>query len=178
MRRWPLLLGALGALSLIAAACALNSSQEKLPADWEQTSYLERGDYLVNHLGHCDGCHTPLGRDGQPDMSHFLSGVPAKFAGAKAGPPQVAGFPGPRGARFYAKNLTPDPETGLGRWSEEQFIQTFRTGMRPDGVKYAISPMEWNIYANMKKEDVRAIYRYLRTLKPIANKPPEDIPPK
>jgi mono/diheme cytochrome c family protein len=164
-------------LSLAVAACALNSAREKIPADWEQTSYLERGHYLVNYLGHCIGCHTPLGPNGQSDMRLFLSGVPAKFAGAKAGPPQVAGFPGPRGSRVYAKNITPDPETGIGRWTEDQFVQTFKTGVSPDGVKYRVSPMEWNIYANMKEEDVRAMYRYLRTIKPISNKAPANIPP-
>jgi mono/diheme cytochrome c family protein len=169
---------ALGAMGLIGVACALHSSRESIPGDWEQKSYIERGDYLVNNLGHCVGCHTPLGKDGQSDMSLFLSGVPAKFAGVKEGQPQVAGFPGPRGSRVYAKNLTPDPETGIGRWSEEQFVQTFRTGVRPDGVKYATSPMEWNIYANMKAEDVRAIYQYLRTVKPLSNKVPDNIPPK
>jgi mono/diheme cytochrome c family protein len=167
-----------GILSLIVAACALKPNQERIPSDWEQTSYLERGHYLVNYLGHCTGCHTPLGKDGQSDKKLFLSGVPAKFAGAKAGPPQVAGFPGPRGARVYAKNLTPDPETGIGKWSEEQFVRTFTTGVSPVGVKYVISPMEWDIYANMKEEDVRAIYRYLRTVKPIMNRVPANIPPK
>ena len=169
---------ACGALTFLGAACAFNSAQETTPADWEQTSYVERGNYLVNYLGHCAGCHTPLGPDGQSNMSLYLSGVPAKYAGTKVGRPQVAGFPGPRGARFYAANLTPDPETGLGRWSEEQFVRTFKHGVRPDGTKYATSPMEWNIYANMKEEDVRAIYHYLRTIKAIPNKVPANIPPK
>jgi mono/diheme cytochrome c family protein len=169
---------ACGALTCLGAACAFNSAQETIPADWEQTSYVERGNYLVNYLGHCAGCHTPLAPNGESDMSLYLSGVPAKYAGTKVGRPQVAGFPGPRGARFYAANLTPDPETGLGRWSEEQFVRTFKHGVRPDGTKYATSPMEWNIYANMKEEDVRAIYRYLRTIKAIPNKVPANIPPK
>jgi mono/diheme cytochrome c family protein len=169
---------ACGALTFIGAACALNSSRETIPADWEQANYIERGNYLVNHLGHCVGCHTPLAPNGESDMKFYLSGVPAKYAGTTVGRSQVAGFPGPRGARFYAKNLTPDPETGLGRWSEEQFVQTFKNGVSPDGTKYAISPMEWNIYANMKEEDVRAIYRYLRTIKAIPNKVPANIPPK
>ena len=169
---------AYGALTFIGAACAFNFAQETIPADWEQTSYIERGNYLVNYLGHCAGCHTPLAPDGESDMSLYLSGVPAKYAGTKVGRSQVAGFPGPRGARFYAANLTPDPETGLGRWSEEQFVRTFKHGVRPDGTKYATSPMEWNIYANMKEEDVRAIYRYLRTINPIPNKVPTNIPPK
>jgi mono/diheme cytochrome c family protein len=165
------------ALSLAGAACAVNSTRETIPADWEQTSYLERGNYLVNYLGHCVGCHTPLRSDGQSDGSLYLSGVPAKFAGANAGPPQIAGFPGPRGARVYAKNITPDPETGIGSWTEDQFVQTFKHGIRPDGTKYVISPMEWNIYANMKEDDVRAMYRYLRTVKPISNRAPANIPP-
>jgi hypothetical protein len=178
MKSRRLIFLACGALTFIGAACAFNSSQETIPADWEQTSYIERGNYLVNYLGHCAGCHTPLAPNGESDMNLYLSGVPSKYAGTKVGRSQVAGFPGPRGARFYAKNLTPDPETGLGRWSEEQFVQTFKNGVRSDGTKYAVSPMEWNIYANMKEEDVRAMYRYLRTIKAIPNKVPANIPPK
>ena len=168
----------LGLAAMIGTACALNSSSEKIPADWEQRSYVERGHYLVNYLGYCVGCHTPLGPNRQSDMSLFLSGVPAKFAGAKSGPPQVAGFPGPRGSRVYAQNLTPDRETGIGTWTEEQFVRTFKTGVSPAGFKYPVSPMEWELYANMKEEDVRAMYRYLRTVKPISNKVPDRIPPK
>jgi len=178
MKSWRLTFLALGVLSLFGKACALKSPEEAIPADWEQVSYIERGDYLVNYLGHCVGCHTPLGPDGRSDMSLYLSGVPARFAGAKAGPPQVAGFPGPRGSRVYAKNITPDPETGIGRWTEDQFVQTFQTGVRPDDLKYRVSPMEWNIYSNMKEEDVRAIYRYLRTIKAIPNNAPANIPPR
>lgn len=51
-------------------------------------------------------------------------------------------------------------------------------GVSPDGVKYRTSPMEWEIYANMKDEDLRAMYRYLRAVKPIANRVPVNIPPK
>jgi mono/diheme cytochrome c family protein len=178
MKSRRLIFLACGALTFIGAACAFNSAQETILAHWEQASYIERGNYLVNYLGHCTGCHTPLAANGESDMKLYLSGVPAKYAGTKVGRPQVAGFPGPRGARFYAANLTPDPETGLGRWSEEQFVRTFKHGVRPDGTKYATTPMEWNIYANMKEEDMRAIYRYLRTIKPIPNKVPANIPPK
>jgi hypothetical protein len=166
------------ATALAVAACALTSPTDTVPTEWEQTSYIERGDYLVNHLGDCIGCHTPRAPDGQADRSLLLSGVPAKYAGVKEGPTQVAGFPGPRGARFYAKNLTPDAETGIGKWSEEQFVKTFKTGIRPDGMKYAVTPMEWSIYTNMKEEDARAIYRYLRTIKAISNKVPANVPPQ
>ena len=168
----------LAAFCLGIAACAINTTHETIPGDWEQTTYLERGNYLVNHLGDCIGCHTPRDANNQSDKSLFLSGVPAKYAGITTGPSQVAGFPGPRGARYYAKNITPDNETGIGKWSEEQFVKTFKTGIRPDGVKYALSPMEWSIYGNMKEEDARAIYRYLRTVKAISNKVPANIPPQ
>lgn len=156
------------------------TAQERIPADWEQKTYVKRGRYLVNHLAECVGCHTPLGPggSGDPDMSLFLSGVPAKFAGKKNGPPQVAGARGPRGSRYYAKNLTPDPETGLGKWTEEQFIAALKTATRPDGTKYDRSQMRWEFYRSMKVEDARAIYRYLRTIKPIKNKVPANIPPK
>src|SRR5258705_6257217 len=104
MNSWRLHFLALGALALIGTACALNSSTETIPTYWEQATYIERGNYLVNHLGHCYGCHTPLGPDGRSDMSLYLSGIPAKFAGTKVGPSQVAGLPGPPGTRLYTQD--------------------------------------------------------------------------
>ncbi|TAJ77021.1 c-type cytochrome [bacterium] len=155
-------------------------SQEPIPKEWEQKGYVERGRYLVDNLAECVGCHTPLGPGGtgDSDLNLYLSGVPAKFAGAKVGPPQVAGFPGPKGAKYYPKNITPDPETGIGKWSEEQFLRAFKERTRPDGTKYDNSDMPWDSYKNMKEEDVRAIYRYLRTIKPINNKVPANVPPQ
>lgn len=171
------------AVSLLGSLISLPQvffGQEQVSKDWEQKSYVERGKYLVDHLAECVGCHTPLGRGGpgDPDMNLYLSGVPAKFAGAKAGPPQVAGFPGPKGARYYPSNITPDLETGIGKWTEEQFVRAFKEAIRGDGSKYDKSQMEWEIYANMREEDVRAIYRYLRTVKSIKNKVPANISPR
>ena len=155
-------------------------SQEPIPKEWEQKGYVERGRYLVDHLAECVGCHTPLGAGGpgDSDLNLYLSGVPAKFAGAKVGPPQVAGFPGSKGAKYYPKNITPDPETGIGKWSEEQFLRAFKERTRSDGTKYDNSDMPWDSYKNMKEEDIRAIYKYLRTIKPISNKVPANIPPQ
>jgi mono/diheme cytochrome c family protein len=164
-------------LCLISSAAGF-TAEEMVPLDWQQKSYAERGKYIVDHLGNCIGCHTPIQKNGVSNMQLYLSGVPAKFAGTIKGPPQVAGFPRPKGARVYTSNLTPDPETGLGKWSEKDFIQAFKKGVRPDGVKYVESPMEWDQYSNMKIEDIQAIYRYLRTVKPIENNVPKNIPPK
>jgi hypothetical protein len=167
-------------LSLLLPATGEIFSQESIPKEWEQKNYVERGRYLVNHLAECIGCHTPLGPGGpsDSDMNLYLSGVPAKFAGVKVGPPQVAGFPGPKGAKYYPKNITPDAETGIGNWSEEQFVRAYKERTRPNGTKYDNSDMPWDTYKNMKEEDVRAIYRYLKTIKPISNKVPENIPPQ
>ncbi len=154
------------------------SAQEQIPRDWEQKSFVERGKYLVYNLAECVGCHTPLGRGGLANMKLYLSGVPAKFAGKKKGPPQIAGFRGRKGARYYPKNLTPDADTGIGKWTEGQFLRAFKERTRPDGTKYDKSEMAWDRYKNMKEADIKAIYRYLRTIKPIDNKVPKNIPPK
>ncbi len=113
-------------------------------------------------------------------MKLYLSGVPAKFAGKKKGPPQIAGFRGRKGARYYPKNLTPDADTGLGKWTEKHFVRAFKKGIRPDGTKYDKSQMGFGSdkYGKMKEADIRAIYRYLRSIKPIKNKVPKNIPPK
>lgn len=167
-------------LSLLIALSVELSAQEQVPKDWEQRTYLERGRYLVYNLAECVGCHTPLGPggEGDPNMKLYLSGVPAKFAGKKKGPPQVAGFRGPKGARYYPKNITPEPDTGIGKWTEDQFVRAFKEEIRPDGTKYDKSQMRWDRYKNMIEEDIRAMYRYLRTIKPIKNKVPENIRPK
>ncbi len=166
--------------SLIVSLSAIIFAQEPGPKEWEQKGYVERGKYLVDHLAECVGCHTPLGPGGtgDSDLNLYLSGVPAKFAGQKVGPPQVAGFPGPRGAKYYPRNITPDPDTGIGKWSEEQFVRAFKNRTRPDGTKYDNSDMPWDSFRNMKEEDIRAIYRYLKTIKPINNKVPENVPPQ
>ncbi len=178
MKRFILIIFAILFISLLASLSQEFYAEEQVPAQWEQKSYVERGNYLVNHLGECLGCHTPRGRKGGLDMKLVLSGVPAKFAGRKGGPPHIAGFRGPRGSRYYSKNITPDRETGIGKWSEDQFVRALKTMTRPDGTKYDHSQMNWEIYMNMREEDMRAMYRYLKTIKPIKNKVPKNIPPK
>ncbi len=179
MNRTRLALTAISLLALVSLSQSYVVAQDKVPSEWEQKSYLERGNYLVNHLAECVGCHTPLqpGSD-TADRSLLLSGVPEKFAGKTVGPPQIAGYPGANGARFYPKNLTPDDDTGLGKWSEADFVRAFKQGVRPDGSRYEPSAMPWELFRNMREEDSRAIYRYLRTLKPIHNKVPANIPPE
>ena len=66
---------------------------------------------------------------------------------------------------FVTPNLTPDPKTGhIAGWTEEQFLARFRAGRLIEG-----SHMPWSLFGRMSDDDIRAIYRYLRTLPPVEN---------
>jgi mono/diheme cytochrome c family protein len=145
---------------------------------------VQRGEYLVKIMG-CNDCHTPwkMGPQGpEPDMDRFLSGHPEQIGPlpmAKAAEPFLwsgfatnTAFSGPWGVS-YAFNLTPEQNTGLGIWTEEMFVQTIRTG-RHMGVSRPINPpMPWPAYRNASDDDLKAVYAYLRTIKPIVNHVPE-----
>jgi hypothetical protein len=150
---------------------------------------IQRGEYLVKIMG-CNDCHTPwkTGPAGpEPDMTRFLSGHPEEIgplpqAKATEGPyiwlgaPTNTAFSGPWGVS-YAFNLTPEQNSGIGIWTEEMFVKTIRTG-RHMGVSRPINPpMPWPAYRNATDEDLKAVYAYLRTIKPIVNRVPEYIPP-
>src|SRR6185437_325476 len=88
------------------------------------------------------------------------------FAGGRA-------VPTPFGT-IYATNITPDPETGIGKWTDEQFWTAMHEGMRPDGQHlYPAFPYPW--FTKMSRSDVLALKAYLDSLKPVRqeNKPPK-----
>jgi mono/diheme cytochrome c family protein len=116
----------------------------------------EYGGYLAQHAGLCADCHTPRGGLlARPDKSRLFAG--------NANPPES--FPA------NPSNLTPEPTTGIGQWSETDFLQTLRTGENPRGL--TVHPfMPWRQIRRMSDDDLRAIYRYLRTLPPIRNEVP------
>ena len=148
-----------------------------------------RGKYLVT-VGGCNDCHTPwkMGPTGpEPDMTRMLSGHPSDLKLPPApqlpeGPwvTSVAGsmtaWSGPWGVSFTA-NLTPDPETGIGKWSEKDFMDTIRTGRHLGRGRQILPPMPWFNYAKMTDEDLRAVFAYLKTIPPIRNRVPEPLPP-
>ena len=159
-----------------AAAAAMSSTRNGVdPA---------RGQYLVTMIG-CNDCHTPmkLGPNGpEPDMARFLSGHPEQMgslpAGKVQGPWIWAGaatntaFTGPWGVS-YAANLTPDRNTGLGIWTEEMFVKAIRTGRHMGTSREILPPMPWPAFRNASDDDLKSIYAYLRTVKPIANHVPD-----
>ena len=113
---------------------------------------FERGAYLVNTVAACGRCHTPRLAEGKPDPAMELAGG---FAFAD---PAIGHIVGP--------NLTPDRETGLGKWSEEQIVTALRYGTRPDGTVIG-PPMPVDTYRGMSDRDLAAIAKYLHTMKPI-----------
>ena len=120
-------------------------------------SPVERGRYLVT-LGGCNDCHTPGYFLGKPDFSKALSGSEVGFA-----------IPG-QGV-FVGRNLTPDKETGLGSWTDDQIVVALTSGMRPDGRELA-PIMPWRSFAHLSPDDARAIVAYLRSLPPVKHAVP------
>src|SRR5262249_37510991 len=72
----------------------------------------------------------------------------------------------------YAPNITPDPETGIGKWTDAQIMTAIREGKRPDGSLIG-PPMPIPLYRGISDEDAQAMVAYLRTVKPIVNKVPK-----
>jgi mono/diheme cytochrome c family protein len=122
-------------------------------AEPDRHDKLAYGAYLAGPVAHCIGCHTP--RDG-PDLDLSRIG---------AGGRELPDFSNP-GARTISRNITPDPETGIGKWSDADVKAAILLGHRPDGTK--LSPtMPFDAYNGMSSDDVNAIVDFLRTLKPL-----------
>jgi hypothetical protein len=148
---------------------------------------VARGEYLVN-IGGCNDCHTPLkmGPKGpEPDFSRRLSGHPEQLQ--MPAPPKLAqgpwawsgaitntAFAGPWGVSYTA-NLTPDRLTGIGIWNEEVFVKTIRTGRHWGVARPILPPMPWQNVAGLTDDDLRAVFAYLRSIKPIHNQVPDAI---
>jgi hypothetical protein len=174
---------------LVVMAAALLAPSTVMAQGGAASPQVKRGEYLVS-IAACHDCHTPLtlGPDGPaPDMKRALSGHPetmtVKAPAALPEPwmgaftPTLTAWSGPWGVSFAA-NLTPDPETGVLRdFSEQQFIQTLRTGRHLGQGRQILPPMPWQVYGNMTDEDLKAVYAYLRQVTPIKNKVPDPIPP-
>ena len=178
MTRTPLCLA-------LAAAVLCTALAQRSAASDEQVA---RGKYLVTTSG-CHDCHTPwvIGPNGpHPDMTRALSGHPADFplppAPKPSGPWIVSAsatntaWSGPWGVSFTA-NLTPDPETGLGKWTLKNFKDTIRTGRHMGRGREILPPMPIPMYKNFVDADLEAIFAYLQSIPPLRNQVPEPLPP-
>lgn len=127
---------------------------------------VDRGAYVVGLAG-CALCHTPI------DWTAMRPMMDKAFAG---GMKMKEDF-----GEWVSPNITPDPETGIGKWSDEQIIASFRDGVRPDGTK--VHPiMPYPFYNNMTDDDAKAVVAFLKVQKPVVSKiernklPPMEIP--
>jgi mono/diheme cytochrome c family protein len=137
-------------LARILTAAALLSA----PAVAIAETPVERGKYLVV-VGGCSDCHTPGTFLGKPDMTRFLGGSDVGFA--------IPGL-----GVFVGRNLTPDKETGIGAWTDEQIVKAMTTGQRPDG--RTLAPiMPWQALSQLTSADTQAIVAYLRSIPPVKN---------
>lgn len=132
----------------IAPAGPVTAPPVKSPAG----ATVERGAYLANNVSSCVSCHTNRGSNGALVGPPFAGGQRMDVA---ADPTKV----------FVTPNLTPDPATShVVGWSEETFLARFRAGELIPG-----TPMPWGAFARFTDDDLRAIYRYLRSLPPARN---------
>lgn len=137
------------ALTVTAAASGASAGE----------SLLERGTYLMHSIVACGNCHTPKGPKGElPGME--LAG----WAEIEKNPAFTASAP----------NITPDAETGIGNWTDEQIVAAIREGRRPDGSIIG-PPMPIALYSRMSDRDVRAIVAYLRHVKPVKHAVPKSV---
>lgn len=122
-------------------------------ADPSQSEMWNRGKYLTDYVGHCAECHTPRNLFGALDRSRM-------YVGSKEG---AEGEPAP--------NITPDKKTGMGNYSEEDFVFLMTWGFKRDGedVMGLMKELIEDGYSRMSKEDLKAMYVYLMSLKPVEN---------
>jgi hypothetical protein len=172
----------------LTIGCSNQQFTVEASADANGSGRVQRGHYLVTIAG-CGDCHTPLkmGPKGpEPDMARFLSGhpeqmgalPPARAQGAWlwAGAATNTAFSGPWGVS-YAANLTPDRNSGLGIWTEEMFVKAVRSGRHMGTAREILPPMPWPALRNASDEDLKSIYAFLRSVKPVLNHVPDVQPP-
>ena len=181
---------ALLALVGVLAVPCLSSCGQDAAAAQTGVDVVKRGAYLAAYGG-CGDCHTPKIMTPQgpvPDTTRTLSGHPAAMTTAPvpagllsptgwtaATTGDLTAWVGPWGVSFAA-NLTPD-STGLAVWTEQAFIATMRTGKHFGIGRPVLPPMPWYDVAALTDDDLRALFAYLRTVKPVHNEVPGPLPP-
>jgi hypothetical protein len=180
--------------ALITSSCMKTNKPETTGATavkvTDTVALIRQGEYLVGVMG-CHDCHSPkrMGPNGPeliPEL--LLSGYPASRqlvkGDIKSLPPgwamlneDLTSFTGPWG-RSFAANLTSDP-TGIGNWTEDQFRRALTQGkyMGVDNTRMLLPPMPWQNFIHIKDEDLKAIFLYLKSTKPVNNVVPGPIPP-
>lgn len=181
----------LSALGLAYSCSDYNTETASTTSDsLSPEKLVERGNYLVSTMG-CGDCHSPknMGPQGPMlDTAHMLSGFPATrplpvysqeeikkgFAIMNA---DLTSAAGPWGVS-YAANLTSD-STGIGLWTEEQFRIALTHGKFKgmESGRPLMPPMPWENFRHLHDEDLKAMFAYLKSTKPVHNVVPAYQPP-
>jgi len=146
-------------MNLIVRTIPREASFGPRPSPDDTVAY---GQYMVTAAG-CGDCHTPMDDRGQPLPGMTLAG------GFEFRHPQL-------GYRVRSANITPDADTGIGQWTQAQFVDKFKGLEGPDDrvltdeEQRQNTVMPWRQYAGMTREDLGAIYAYLRTVKPVIHR--------
>jgi hypothetical protein len=129
-------------------------------SDPGERAMAERGRYLVT-IGSCADCHATPSAQGPLMKEMYLAGGFKMIRKDKG--------------TYISKNLTPDNETGLGKWTDDDIKRVLRNGLAPDGRAVPGHLMPWPAFSNWTEEDRHAVVVYLRHISPIAHRIP---PPK
>ena len=177
----------------LLTCCSETTSRQQVPFSQQHGGYatqVEWGHHLIE-TGGCGDCHTPkkiTAAGPVHDSSLLLSGHPSDFplpeldrssleSRGIAATQTLTFWIGPWGVS-YAANLTPD-STGLLAWSEEQFITSLREGVAKGikGNRPVLPPMPVNVTKKYTTEELKAMFAYLKTIKPVKNIVPQPMPP-
>lgn len=177
------------AVMLALVACNDQPKADTTVAVISKDSLIKRGEYLVNTIG-CDDCHSPkkMGPNGPvPDMERRFAGHIASGSLGKADPSvmkngwflfsqDLTAMMGPWGIS-YAANISSDV-TGIGNWTEAQFIKCLREGKLKgmNETRPLLPPMPWQNFGKMSDTDLKAIFAFLKTTKPVENVVPAPKP--
>lgn len=144
-------------LPLVVRTMPQPATPRPIPPKSDKVAY---GEYVTNAAA-CVDCHTPQGDQGPVPGMEFAGGME---------------FPLKNGRRIRTANITPDADTGIGTWTEAQFVDKFKAfdgaphRTLSDAEQGENTYMPWYVYAKMDREDLAAMYAYLRTVPPIVNR--------
>jgi mono/diheme cytochrome c family protein len=168
----------------------MDCSNKEKKIEMTKEDHIAKGKYIVL-VGGCGDCHSPkiMTQMGPiPDTTRLLSGHQAnepigKFDSKLTAPGKwllvnqdLTAWAGPWGISFTA-NITPDSSTGIGAWSENDFINTMRSGKHLGNGRHILPPMPWEALAQFNDDDLKDIFAYLQSIPPIKNKVPNPIIP-
>lgn len=177
----------IAAVALTVSVISCDNTKENTTASQtiSNDSLVKRGSYLVNAMG-CDDCHSPkkMGQHGPEVIPELrFSGYPSDRPVGKVDSsvikngwtlfgPDFTNAAGPWGVSFAA-NISSD-ETGIGTWSEAQFLTAIRKGKYKglEGSRDLLPPMPWFMYRNLNDTDLKSIFAFLKSTPPVKNMVP------